>query len=184
MARWDGPARDLALIDALDACERRTHASDCWRAVPEGRDPLQGGPSRSRWCDGTFDILYTSLERDGAIAEIDAFLRLQPVFPSKKTFSLFSLHARTNRTLRIADMRMLAGLGVDIARYKDGDYVRTAAIAETAHFLDYDGLIAPSARCDCFNFMLFTERVASDAIELAAGEAQQIDFTEWRKGRR
>ncbi len=183
MARRDAPARDLELIDALDACERETLAENSWRVVPDGRDPLQGGPSRSRWCDGTFDILYTSLERDGAIAEVDAFLRLQPVIPSKRTFSLFSLRARTARTLRIADMRMLAGLGVDIARYKERDYARTSAIAETAHFLDYDGLIAPSARHDCFNFMLFTGRVAPDAIDLVAGEPQQINFTEWRKSR-
>ena len=184
MARHDAPARDLALIDALAACEREVHGSDCWRVVPAGRDPLLGWPSKSRWCDGSFDILYTSLESDGAIAEIDAMLRMQPVIPSKMTFSLFALYASTEQTLRIADMRMLARLGVDIARYKERDYSRTSAIAETAHFLEYDGLIAPSTRHDCFNFMVFTDRAGPDTIGLVAGEPKAVDFQQWRQARR
>jgi hypothetical protein len=40
-----------------------------WRAVREERDPSVGTPSSSRWCNGNFDVLYTSLEADGAVAE-------------------------------------------------------------------------------------------------------------------
>ena len=175
--------RDLELIDALDACVREDFSGAVWRVAREGRDPCTGGPSRSRWCDGTFDVLYTSLQQDGAIAEIDSLLRMQPVVPSKMIFNLHRLEVRTQRSLRIADMRTLEQLGVDIARFKSRDYTRTAAIAETAYFLNYDALIAPSARFDYFNLVLFTERLAPEVIALAATTQNAIDFKDWRSGR-
>ena len=67
-------ARDLQLLDAIDAFTREPLDAEVWRVVADGRDPVLGSPSLSRWCDGTFDVLYTSLERDGAIAEIHALL--------------------------------------------------------------------------------------------------------------
>jgi hypothetical protein len=76
-------ARDLELLDAIDAFQREALDVEVWRLVRAGRDPALGSPSRSRWCNGSFDVLYTSFEQDGAIAEIHALLSLQPVFPSK-----------------------------------------------------------------------------------------------------
>lgn len=76
-------ARDLELLDAVDSFRREAFDADVWRLVRTGRDPTLGSPSRSRWCNGMFDVLYTSFERDGALAEIYALLSLQPVFPSK-----------------------------------------------------------------------------------------------------
>ena len=59
-------ARDLKLLDALDALPRIPFEGTAWRAVRERRDPLQGHPSGGRWDLGTFDVLYTSMEPNGA----------------------------------------------------------------------------------------------------------------------
>ena len=140
------PARDLTVLDALDALPREAFAGEVWRVVREGRDPLLGGRSSSRWCDATFDVLYTSLERDGAVAEIHALLALQPVFPSKIRWFANRLRVSAAQTLKLADLPTLARLGVDTDRYADRDYSRTQPVAEAAFFLGFDGLIAPSAR--------------------------------------
>jgi hypothetical protein len=76
-------ARDLGLLDSIDGFVREPFAQNLWRVAREGRDAISGAPSVSRWCDGTFDVLYTSMERDGALAEVHALLSMQPVFPSK-----------------------------------------------------------------------------------------------------
>jgi len=177
-------ARDLRLLDAIDAFAREPFARSVWRVAREGRDPLAGAPSISRWCDGTFDVLYTSLERGGALAEIFALLSIQPVFPSKVRFLVHRLKVRAGSAIRFADLATLAKLGVDVTRYRDRDYSRTQPIADAAYFLGFDGLIAPSARWECANAVLFTERIPPGKIQIAKSEQIPIDWDTWRKSMR
>jgi hypothetical protein len=81
--------------------------------------------------------------------------------------------------LRFASLDALAPLGVDIARYRTFEYTATQAIAAAAHFLELDGLIVPSARFDCPNLVLFTERVTG----LLLRESQPVDWEAWRQRR-
>ena len=76
-------ARDIALLDALDAHKGVSFSGSVWRIVRRERDALQGYKSAARWDPGTFDVLYTSLAREGALEEIHFHLSRQPVFPSK-----------------------------------------------------------------------------------------------------
>lgn len=174
-------ARDLGLLDAIDTLEREKLDIDVWRLVRTGLDPTLGSPSRSRWCNGSFDVLYTSLERDGAIAEIYALLASQPVFPSKGGWLLSRLRINTARTLRFADLATLKRLGVDTIHYADRNYSRTGEIADAAHFLGFDGLIAPSARWACLNLVLFTDGLSPDQIQVVETTEEPVDWAEWRK---
>lgn len=178
-------AREIGLLDAVDAFRREALDAEVWRLVRAGRDPLPGCPSRSRWCNGSFDVLYTSFERDGAIAEIHALLSLQPVFPSKDRWFANRLKVTATQTLRLADLPTLARLGVDAARYTERDYRRTQEIADAAFFLGFDGLVAPSARWTCLNLILFTDRIPPDQIQVAEEPEVPVSWEEWRKrGRR
>jgi hypothetical protein len=174
-------ARDLGLLDAIDAFKRELFAATVWRVVREGRDPVLGAPSRSRWCNGSFDVLYTSLERDGAIAEVYSLLSLQPVFPSKVRWKSHPIEVSATQTLRLADLPTLARLSVDVARYRDRAYERTQEIADAAYFLGFDGLVAPSARWSCANLVLFTDRLAPEQIGIGKAPAAAIDWDIWRK---
>lgn len=174
-------ARDVALLDLVDAGAREPFDGETWRVCRDGRDPCLGGASLSWWCNGRFEVLYTALARDGAVAEIHALLSSQPVFPSRPRWIAHRLRAAAARTLRIADMAMLGRLGVDTARWTERDYTRTQEIADAAHFLGFDGLVAPSARWSCMNLMLFTDRLAPDAITVVASEPDPIDWTDWRR---
>ena len=174
-------ARDLGLLDSIDGFVREPFAQNLWRVAREGRDAISGAPSVSRWCDGTFDVLYTSMERDGALAEVHALLSMQPVFPSKVPFHVHRLKVRSLQTLRFPTHEALRNLGVDVNRYRERDYTRTQPIADAAYFLGFDSLIAPSARWDCLNVVLFTDRIPPAAIEIVESEAKPIDWSAWRK---
>lgn len=173
--------RDLKLLDDLDAFGREALHVEVWRLVRAGRDPALGSPSRSRWCNGLFDVLYTSFERDGAVAEIHALLSLQPVFPSKDRWSLHALTVMAGQTLRLADLATLARLGVDAARYAERDYGRTQEVSDAAYFLGFDGLIAPSARWSCLNLFLFTDRIPPAQIQIADRPEMLVDWQHWRE---
>lgn len=174
-------ARDLALLDAIDAMPRRPFTGEVWRACREGRDPLLGAASLSRWCNGAFEVLYTSGERDGAVAEVHAYLTLQPVFPSKLTIHTHRLGATAESILDLTDEAALAALGLDMTRYRDRRYERTQAIADAAFFLGFNGLLAPSARWPCRNLVLFTDRIPSDRLDLLESEPEPVDWDEWRR---
>src|SRR6266851_2657099 len=108
--------RDPALLDALDAFRRAVYAGETWRVVRDGRDPLQGSASGGRWDPTLFDVLYTSLAPDGAVAEVRFHLSGQPVFPSKIRYGLHRIKVRTVKTLRLPDLDAMIPLGVDPTR--------------------------------------------------------------------
>ena len=126
-------------------------------------------------------MLYTSFERDGALAEIFALLSAQPVFPSKIQFVAHRIAIRATRVLRLADFAALAKLGVDTSRYGERIYHRTQEIADAAYFLGFDGVIAPSARWECSVLAAFTQRIPPGDVRLELSEANPIDWAHWRR---
>src|SRR5436190_18603532 len=108
------PVRDPAIIDFLEAQPRRPFQGTLWRAVRADRDPLRSSSPKGRWDDGSIDVLYTSLEADGARAEIYFhLLRGQPVFPSRIDFHLYELEASFNDTVTFSSVAELASTGIE-----------------------------------------------------------------------
>ena len=125
---------------------------------------------------------------EGSVAEIYFHLmRGQPVFPSKMKFKLYRLSASLERALRLPDLDALEALGVKVEKYgqlsyeqREEEYRRPQEIAEVAHFLDFDGLVAPSARWPCENVILFTDRVAPDRLRVVEDHGL-IDWDHWKQ---
>lgn len=174
-------ARDPELLDVLDAHIGVAFAGDVWRVTREGRDVLQGHASKSRWDPGTFDVLYASLERKGALAEIYFHLMHQPVFPSKLRSVIWRITVATKRTLKFADLAVLAQLGVTSESYSSLSYQRTQEIADAAAFLGFDGILAPSARWACRNLVLFRDRFSVE--DLVVRESEAVDWGAFAAGR-
>jgi hypothetical protein len=175
---------DRAVLDALEAIDPESFEGTAWRVTRNGRDPLLGSSAHGRWSPGgEFEVLYTSLERQGALAEIGYRLSLEPVWPSLIAHKIHTIEARTERPLRFANVESLAPLGVDVATYEGLDYGATQAIAAAAHFLEFDGLLVPSARAACTNLVLFPDRATiGGRLDLIGSE--DVDWTAWRKTRR
>lgn len=171
-------ARDLDLLDLLDAHEGVAFEGDVWRIVREERAALQGYPAAARWDPGSFDVLYTSLSREGALAEIHFHLSRQPVFPSKMRSVIHRVAVRTRRTLRIADLGALAALGITRESHATLAYERSQEIGDAAAFLGFDGILAPSARWPCQNLVLFVDRLAPE--DLTVRDSEPVDWEAWR----
>jgi hypothetical protein len=171
---------DRAVLDALEATDPEPFAAYVWRVARKGRDALRGSTVSGRWSPSDdFEVLYTSIERDGALAEIGYRLSLEPVWPSRLEHEIHRIEVETERTLRFADLQSLVSFGVDIARYHTFDYQMTQAIAAAAYFLEFDSLMVPSARFDCANLVI-TEHVHGLRLQ----ESQPLDWDAWRHRRR
>ncbi len=171
-------ARDLKLLDALDELERVSVDDIVWRAIRSERDALLGYASGGRWGPATFDVLYTSFDPDGAVSELSFHLTRQPVFPSKVSFSLNEIAVKTKSTLKFADLRELKPFGVEEDSYTEILYERTQMIGDAAAFLGFDGIIAPNARWQCLNLVIFTDQINPQDLELRGSSI--IDWNEWK----
>jgi hypothetical protein len=96
---------------------------------------------------------------------------------------LHTIRVATKRTLRFADVASLRPLGVDATRYESFDYTTTQAIAAAAHFLEFDGLIVPSARAPVANLVLFLDQIVDDA-QLVLSRSASVNWHIWRNRRR
>ena len=172
-------SHDAALVDALSRRSVTTFSGDVFRATIPGYDPLTASTRGGRWSThGGPSVLYTSLEPDGALAEIVFhWSQLTPV--PKRPVALHTLTVETARTLRLirAD---LASLGVKEAQYETINYERTQQIGAAIAFLGCDGLIAPNARWTCENLMIYVENVSLDRV-LGVTDSRSINWTEWAK---
>lgn len=154
-----------------------------WRVTGRGRDPLRGSTANGRWSPmGESEVLYTSLERDGALTEIGYRLSLEPVWPSRLHHEIHRLAAATERSLRFPDVTALAPFGIDPSRYASFDYRATQALAAAARFLEFDSLIAPNARSPALHLVVFLDSEAETSALTVLG-SDAVDWEAWRRNR-
>lgn len=179
------PIRDNTLLDALERLEQAPFSETVWRSVLEGRNPTGCWRAGGRWDDGSFDVLYTSAAREGAIEERRFHLvRGQPFPPSKVRYELFELHIRLAAVISFNDLEALQSIGMDTNGYgmasyvdKEIEYPRSQEIAEACFFLGADGILIPSARHECQNLIVFCEQDTEMEIEVIRSHGL-IDWTE------
>ena len=172
-----GRVHDRAILDALEAIDPESFEGEVWRITRKGRDAVRGSGAHGRWSPGgEFEVLYTSLEREGALAEIGYRLSLEPVWPSRIEHEIHLMEVKTERILRFPNVSRLSSLGIDITQYGSFDYTATQAIAAAAHFLECDGLIVPSALHTSLNLVLFLYRITPGS-RLELRERHVVDWT-------
>ncbi|WP_083909465.1 RES family NAD+ phosphorylase [Rhodopseudomonas sp. B29] len=171
---------DQELLDRLSELPRSSHEFTAFRVTGIATDPLAASINGGRWApqaqgDVSFPVLYTSLNRDGAIAEIVSFiLGLTPI-PSHRPLKLSRLAISTTQTVRLSRTE-LELLGVDFGNYGTRDYRVTQNIGAALAFLGVDSLVSPSARWDCENLTIFAGNHGWDnRLELV----ESVEF-EWR----
>lgn len=172
---------DRDVLDTLEAIGAQPFDGQVWRITRSGRDPTRGSAANGRWSPTSeFEVLYTSLERDGALSEIAHRLSLEPVWPSKLVHELHELIIHAERAVILPNLETLDTLGVNTARYESYDYSATQAIAAAAQFLGYDALIVPNARHPSMNLVGLLENLdPGAAIETVFSEI--VNWSEWHK---
>ena len=139
-----------------------------------------GGTGGGRWHPpNDFEALYTSLDENGAMAEVYYHLSRAPVFSSSHAI-ISRLRVHTERTLIFDGIASLELVGVDEDSFRKGERVRTQEIGAAARFLDIEGLIVPSARWSCNNLVLFSDRL-SDRESLRVADTRDVNWPAWRE---
>ncbi|MEC5325653.1 RES family NAD+ phosphorylase [Aurantimonas sp. A3-2-R12] len=133
---------DPQLIDVIAGLPREQFSGEVFRATRLNADPTAFSNNGGRWApssDGRYSVqvLYTSLARDGALAEVASYLSLLIPLPSKP-LCVHRLRVTTTRTLRIVRADFGA-LGIIDRLYSEREYARTQEIGAIVSFLECDG---------------------------------------------
>lgn len=174
---------DPELTDRLSGFPRTRFQGRVFRVTRMSADPTAVSVSGGRWAPRPdqspgVSVLYTSLERDGAIAEVASYLAELTPRPSKPV-RVHELAVSTSKTLTLVRAN-LAQLGVDLDRYGERNYEVTQRIGAAIGFLGFDGLIAPSARWECDNLMVFADNHSLDE-QLEVAGAEDVDWQDWAR---
>ena len=175
---------DQRLLDRLSGFPAERFSGEVFRATRVDADPIAPSISGGRWAppperEGGVAVLYTSVDRDGAVAEVAAFLTSLNPIPRSRPLSVTRIAVTLAQTVRLTRAD-LESLGVDWSRYGERDYGRTQLIGAALAFLGFDGLIAPSARWACDNLMIFSDNhQLAESLEPIARE--QIDWRAWAR---
>lgn len=169
---------DPELLERLGGLLREKFEGDCFRATPLSLDPLAPSTRGGRWAppDET-PVLYTSLAREGAIAEIAFHWGQLSPLPSKPA-ALHHLRVTTRKTLRLIRTDLEA-LGVKAATYSSANYSQTQAIGAAIAFLECDGLIVPSVRWECDHLVIFSDHHDVVEDELKVVSTEEVDWLTW-----
>lgn len=168
---------DRELLDRLADLPTVSFGGEVFRATRLTLKPLASSASGGRWGpQGGPNVLYTSLQREGALAEIAFHWSQQTPRPSRPAV-VHTLRVKSPATLRLLRTDISA-LGVNEADYERVNLKRTQEIGAAVEFLGFDGIIAPCARWACDNLILFPES-ASFGGDLEAIAREEVDWLEW-----
>jgi hypothetical protein len=175
---------DPNLANRLSALRAEAFAGEVFRATRQNADATAPSFYGGRWAwpqngNPGANVLYTSMERDGALAEVASFLaELTPV-PGPRELKVTRIAVSASKALHLIRTDLIS-LGVDMDRYGTRDYSRTQEIGSTLAWLGLDGLIAPSARWSCDNLMIFTDNHAQNE-RLEPVDEELIEWRSWAK---
>ena len=172
---------DAELLERLSAfAPAIAFEGDVYRATRRGLNPLAPSILGGRWMvPGATPTLYTSTERDGALAEI-AYHWGQLVPPPSKPVVLHTLGVRAGKTLKLGRAD-LVGLGIDWSQYGSASLESTQTMGAAIARLDYDGLIAPSARWTCDSVMLFMANPDPQDDSLVLRRSEEVEWQAWAR---
>ena len=169
--------REPELIDFLSGRSPQEFAGKVYRITRIGHDPLVYSTAGGRWmARDKMAVLYTSLTRDGVLAEISFRLSQMTPIPDKPVV-LHELSVEARKAIKIGTADF-AALGIDAHRFGDVDYKRTQEVGDAIGFLEFDAMFVPSARWTCENLILLADHqdlsVAPEVVD-----SQEVDWRKW-----
>ncbi|MCU7931126.1 MAG: RES family NAD+ phosphorylase [Candidatus Thiodiazotropha sp. (ex Codakia rugifera)] len=168
---------DPDLLEKLSNLEVTHFNGEVFRATRENLDPLAASSNGGRWMPrNEMNVLYTSLTQDGAISELAYHWGMLNPRPSKPA-KLSRIKADLPQSMRILRTD-LESLGIHDHEYQQMNYEKMQKIGHASAFLDFHGLLVPSARWHCENLIIFTDNIMHlEALELI--DDKEVDWVKW-----
>lgn len=152
-----------SVLDALEAISTEAWEGEVWRVVFGLRSPLLANTTGARWNPPDVAALYTSLDRNTVLAELDHLRGIQTPATRRSAYRLHRVRVRVDHLVDLRDITLLRSMGVDEERLVADDHAACQQVGGAAAWLGRDGILVPSARGVGDNLVIFVNRQAPDA---------------------
>lgn len=145
---------DPSFLDAIERLVIHNWEGFVWRVTVGDTPVMRTNTYGARWNPPDVEALYTSLDKEAALAELNYLLSKQPI-PVLAVRKVTRIHARLERVVNLSTEENVRAIG-----YQQEDFLRES-ITITQHvggaiaWLGIPGLLTRSARYGANNLVMF-----------------------------
>ena len=142
------------LLDRLQAAAASPWQGRAFRHMFADYPPDAENTRGARWNPAEVAAVYTSLTRDGVIAEANHQIALQPLPPRVKR-TVYEIDIALTSVVDLTGSEALVSLDLASDDIAGDDMTACQQIGGAAAWLGRDGVLVPSARSDAVNLVIF-----------------------------
>jgi RES domain-containing protein len=118
----------------------------------------------ARWNPPEVPAIYTSLSRDGVLAEAEYQMSMEPLRPLVRR-TLYEIGVTLSSVLDLSSPSLLNTLGLSLSDLATTDHTKCQIIGGAVEHLGHDGLLIPSARAlAATNLVIYPNRQTADYV--------------------
>jgi RES domain-containing protein len=153
---------DRDLLQALARLSPSRWHGTVFRHMFANYPPERENTLGARWNPPEVPAIYTSLSRDGVLAEAEYQMGMEPLRPRVRR-TLYQIEVTLSSVLDISPPKVLSTLGLSLSDVAAIDHGKCQMIGGAAEYLEHDGLLVPSARAsNATNLVIYPNRQTED----------------------
>ena len=138
-------AYDPAILDHLESLPTAQWRGIVYRYTASGRSHSKENTYGARWNPRNVPALYTALDRDTALAELEHLLNTQPIPPTKAQFTLYQVETEVEKIVDLSEWTLLERLGIN-GGSANTDSTACQQLGGAIEWLKLGGALVPSLR--------------------------------------
>lgn len=124
--------------------------------------PDQENIGGARWNPQGISAIYLSSTKAGAITEGDHAITVQPLRPRARR-KVYAVDLSLERVVDLRSPEALEAVGLRVINIADDDHSTCREVGAAVSWLEYDGLLVPSARSDATNLIIYPANRSPEA---------------------
>ncbi|MEA2572692.1 MAG: hypothetical protein QOI24_4693 [Acidobacteriota bacterium] len=158
------------MLDILQSAAISAWQGIVYRHMFGAHRPVRTNTTGARWNEPSVEAIYTSCERETALAEAEYYISLQPLRPKAKR-TLYTLQIALGSVVDLTGEGILDKLGITRSVLCGDDHAPCRLIGSALNWLGHEGLLVPSARnLSGTNLVIFQHDPATSQFDVIGEE--------------
>jgi RES domain-containing protein len=163
------------MLDVLQSAAVSAWEGTVYRHMFGAYEPSRGNTGGARWNPPGLEAIYTSCERETALAEAEYAISLQPLKPKARR-TLYTIRVSLTKVIDLAAPPLLSQLGITDDVLSGLDHSPCRVIGAAVNWLGHDGMLVPSARRrDGTNLVIYPKDLSTSTFDVISEDVIAAD---------